>query len=71
MILDAGRMPTPVTKDSVVGHLINSFSGRDVRDVFVDGIHVVKGAKMVITSDKEISRISRTSADKLWTRLSK
>ncbi|MHA2361669.1 MAG: amidohydrolase family protein, partial [Candidatus Thorarchaeota archaeon] len=71
VILDAGRMPTPVTKDSVVGHLINSFSGRDVRDVFVDGIHVVKGAKMVITSDKEISRISRTSADKLWTRLSK
>jgi cytosine/adenosine deaminase-related metal-dependent hydrolase len=62
VILDAGRMPTPVTKDSVVG---------DVRDVFVDGIHVVKGAKMVITSDKEISRISRTSADKLWTRLSK
>ncbi|MHA2085340.1 MAG: amidohydrolase family protein [Candidatus Thorarchaeota archaeon] len=71
VILDAARMPTPVTKDSVVGHLINSFSGRDVRDVIVDGKPVVDGAKMVITSDDEISRISRSSADKLWTRLSK
>jgi cytosine/adenosine deaminase-related metal-dependent hydrolase len=69
VILDALRVPTPLTPDSVVGHLINTFGGRDVRDVVVNGEIVVKDRHLTKTSDAHVSEVSKKSAEGLWTRL--
>lgn len=68
-ILDSKTIPTPITPKSVVGHIINSFSGRDVRDVLVDGKLVVANRTTTLISDQEISQASRKSAESLWARL--
>jgi 5-methylthioadenosine/S-adenosylhomocysteine deaminase len=70
VILDGSRVPTPLTPSSVVGHLINTFSGRDVRDVVVNGQVVVKDRLLTKTSDDHVSEISKESAKGLWNRLS-
>jgi 5-methylthioadenosine/S-adenosylhomocysteine deaminase len=69
VILDGSRVPTPLTPDSVVGHLINTFSGRDVRDVVVNGKVVVKDRLLTQTSDAHVSEVSKKSAEGLWSRL--
>jgi len=69
VILDASNVPTPLTKESVIGHLLNTFSGGYVRDVFVEGKQVVKDRKLTQTTDERVARISRISAGDLWTRL--
>jgi len=68
-ILDGTRVPTPLTPDSVIGHLINTFGGRDVDHVFVNGVQVVKNGKLTLISDEEVSEISRTASENLWSRL--
>jgi putative selenium metabolism protein SsnA len=70
VILDGSRVPTPLTPNSVVGHLINTFGGRDVRDVIVNGKVVVKDRLLTLTSDEHVAEISKKSAEDLWTRLS-
>ena len=69
VILDGSRVPTPLTPSSVVGHLINTFSGRDVRDVVVNGQIVVKDRLLTKTSDSHVSEVSKKSAEGLWSRL--
>jgi cytosine/adenosine deaminase-related metal-dependent hydrolase len=69
VILDASRVPTPLTPNSVVGHLINTFGGRDVRDVVVNGEIVVKDRLLNQTSDAHVSEVSKKSAEGLWSRL--
>jgi putative selenium metabolism protein SsnA len=69
VILDASRVPTPLTPDSVVGHLINTFGGRDVRDVVVNGEIVVKDRLLTKASDSHVSEVSMKSAEGLWSRL--
>jgi len=69
VILDATRVPTPITSESVIGHLVNTFSGRDVRDVLVNGEIVLENQKLQRISDEEVSRLSRESAQSLWKRL--
>jgi len=71
VILDGSNVPTPLTKESVVGHLLNTFSGGNVRDVFVEGKQVVENRKLTQTTDERVSRISRISAAELWSRLNK
>jgi len=69
VILDRTRIPTPLTPESAIGHLVNSFGGRDVRDVVVDGKLVLQDRKLVLTSDERVTDISRKSAESLWSRL--
>lgn len=69
VILNGTIVPTPLTKESVVGHLLNTFSGGDVRDVFVGGKQVVRNRQMTTISDEQITKISRDSARGLWSRL--
>ncbi len=71
VILDGSRVPTPLTKGSVIGHLLNTFRGSDVRDVFVGGIHSVENSRLKLTSQDTVARISRESARSLWSRLNK
>jgi 5-methylthioadenosine/S-adenosylhomocysteine deaminase len=69
VILDGSRVPTPLSPSSVVGHLINTFSGRDVKDVIVNGNIVVKDRLLAKSSDEHVSKVSRKSAENLWSRL--
>ena len=69
VLLDTTRVPTPLTPDSVVGHLVNTFSGRDVKSVFVHGEKVVDDSRLVKISDEEVSKISSKSAKRLWSKL--
>jgi putative selenium metabolism protein SsnA len=69
VILDGSRVPTPLTPNSVIGHLINTFGGRDVRDVIVNGKVVVKDRLLTLTSDEHVAEVSKKSAEGLWTRL--
>jgi 5-methylthioadenosine/S-adenosylhomocysteine deaminase len=71
VILDGSRVPTPLTKESVIGHLINTFSGSDVRDVFVGGVHSVENKSLRLTSQEYVNRVSKESARNLWIRLEK
>jgi putative selenium metabolism protein SsnA len=69
VLLDTTRVPTPLTSDSVVGHLVNTFGGRDVKSVFVHGEKVVDDSRLVKISDEEVSKISSESAKRLWSKL--
>ncbi|MHA1576762.1 MAG: amidohydrolase family protein [Candidatus Thorarchaeota archaeon] len=69
VILEGQRIPTPLTPESAVGHLVNSFGGRDVRDVIVDGKLVLQNKKLTLTSDDRVTEVSRKSAEALWSRL--
>jgi len=69
VILDGSNVPTPLTKASAVGHLLNTFSGGDVRDVFVGGKQVVENRRLTSISDEHVAKISRDSAKGLWSRL--
>jgi cytosine/adenosine deaminase-related metal-dependent hydrolase len=69
VVLDASRVPTPVDSTSVVGHLVNTFTGKDVLHVFVNGRPAVWNGKLKATSDDFVSATSRESARALWSRL--
>jgi cytosine/adenosine deaminase-related metal-dependent hydrolase len=71
VVLDASRVPTPIDSGSVVAHLVNTFTGRDVLHVFVNGRPAVWSGKLKTVSDDSVSATSRESAQALWSRLSK
>lgn len=70
VLLDGSRIATPLDADSVIGHIVNSFTGHDVATVFVDGRVVVDSGRPTLVDEAEVSRISRQSARSLWKRLS-
>ena len=64
-------LPTPLTSDTVVGHIINTVDGDDVERVFVEGQQIVKNKQLLSFDEQEAQKISQTAAANLWTRLSK
>ncbi len=62
-------LPTPLSSDSVVGHLINSIDGDDVNTVMVDGRIVVKERAILTVNEKEAQRKAQEAAAGLWERL--
>ncbi len=69
VVLDTSRLPTPLTPESAVGHLVNTFGGRDVAEVFVDGVQVVEDRRLSQVDDEEVSHLSTEAAQNLWSRL--
>ena len=69
VVLDGTNVPTPLNKASVIGHLLNTFSGAHVRDVFVNGKQVVENRRLTFVSDQKVAEVSRDSAEALWSRL--
>ncbi|MFW9944342.1 MAG: amidohydrolase family protein, partial [Candidatus Sifarchaeia archaeon] len=69
VMLDTSRLPTPLTPESAVGHLVNTFGGRDVAKVFVDGVQVIEDGRLALIDDEEVSRVSVEAAESLWSRL--
>ena len=69
VIIDGLRVPTPLNSNSVIGHLVHTFSGRDVKHVIVDGKVVVREARLTQIEDKEVAEISAGEEESLWSRL--
>ncbi len=71
IILDTSRAPTPVNTTTVLGHLVNTFSGSDVETVIIGGKIVMKERKMQTIAEDYVTTVSRRAAAKLWTRIGK
>jgi len=69
VLLDATRVATPVDSSSVVGHLVNTFTGRDVMHVYVNGRLAVQNGKLKSIPDESVSAVCRKSARALWSKL--
>ncbi|TFF95730.1 amidohydrolase [Candidatus Thorarchaeota archaeon] len=69
IIIDGESAPTPLTPDSVIGHILNTFSGRDVRDTVVDGNLVVRKGRLTRIDESEVAKISSEAARDLWARM--
>ena len=62
-------LPTPLTSDSVVGHVINSIDGDDVRTVIVEGRIVMKDRRVLTADEEEAQLKGQEAAAGLWERL--
>ncbi|MEM1533047.1 MAG: amidohydrolase family protein [Desulfurococcaceae archaeon] len=61
--------PTPINEDTVYGHIVNTFTGRDVDTVIVNGREVLRGRKFIaIDALKELDYVHKVAA-RLWDRL--
>ncbi|MFO7836531.1 MAG: amidohydrolase family protein [Candidatus Thorarchaeota archaeon] len=69
VLLDGTNVPTPLNGKSVMGHLVNTFTGRDVSDVVVNGDTVVENGMLTKVDEESVIQKSRQSAKKLWKRL--
>jgi cytosine/adenosine deaminase-related metal-dependent hydrolase len=60
---------TPVNSKTIYGHLINTFSSKDVDTVIVNGKYVLKDGKLVnVDEEKAIEYVHRV-VERLWDRL--
>jgi len=69
IIIKPSILPTPLTANTAVGHLINTVDGDDVDTVLIDGNPIVRSKKLVTFDEKKAQEISQTAAAKLWDRL--
>jgi len=69
IIVKPGILPTPLTVNSAVGHIINTVDGNDVEHVFVEGRHLVQSKRLVSFDEEKAQQISQDAAAKLWERL--
>jgi len=69
IVIKPDVLPTPLNSDSVVGHLINSIDGDDVKTAVVDG-RIVMRDRRVLTADEKIAQSkAQEAAAGLWERL--
>jgi len=60
---------TPVNSKTIYGHLVNTFSSKDVDTVIVNGKYVLKDGKLVnVDEEKAIEYVHRV-VERLWDRL--
>lgn len=69
IIIDARRAPTPINANSVVGHLINTFSGLDVETVIVNGKILMENRKIKVVDEQKANEKIRKQMEKLWDRI--
>jgi 5-methylthioadenosine/S-adenosylhomocysteine deaminase len=62
-------LPTPLTPDSVIGHLINSITGHDVRTTIVDGSILMKDRRVMLVDEEKVQKGAQNAAAGLWQRL--
>ncbi len=62
-------MPTPLTPETVLGHLINTVNGGDVEHVLVNGEIIMKNRRILSVNVEEVNQTCQGSAEKLWSRL--
>jgi len=69
IILNPSTAPTLVRPESVLGHLVNTVSGRDVETVIVGGRVVMRDCRILTLDEHETVKVARKSAEKLWQKL--
>ena len=69
IVIKPGVLPTPLNHDSVIGHLINSVNGRDVRTTIVDGKTVMSDREVTTVNEEKAQRAAQDAAAGLWQRL--
>ncbi len=61
--------PTPVNPDTVYGHMVNTFTGRDVRTVIVNGRIVMRDRKLLTLDEAKAIEYVHKVVERLWDRL--
>ncbi len=69
VVIKPDVLPTPLNRDSVVGHLVNSIDGDDVRTVIVDGKIVMRDRDVLTVDGREAQSKAQAAAAGLWERL--
>ena len=62
-------LPTPLNRDSVISHLINSINGCDVRTTILDGSVIMKERRVLTVDEERVQREAQNAAAGLWERL--
>jgi putative selenium metabolism protein SsnA len=61
--------PTPLTEENLAAHWVFGMSGRNVRDVLVNGVEVVRDRRLVRPGPDGPSARARAAAEALWRRM--
>ncbi len=61
--------PTPVNQDTVYGHIVNTFNGRDVDTVIVNGRILMRDKKILTIDVEKAKEYVYRVVEKLWDRL--
>jgi cytosine/adenosine deaminase-related metal-dependent hydrolase len=69
IVIKADLLPTPLSPESVVGHLINTINGHDVRTTIVDGKIVMRDRKVTTLDENDALKRGHDAAVGLWQRL--
>ena len=69
IVVRPDTLPTPLNSDSVVGHVINSVDGRDVRTTIVDGQVIMKDRAVLTVSEDDVEKMAQEAGAQLWERL--
>jgi 5-methylthioadenosine/S-adenosylhomocysteine deaminase len=69
ILIKPSIIPTPLTVDTVISHIINTVDGDDVEHVFVEGQQVVRNKRLVLFDEQKAQEISQKAAANLWNRL--
>ena len=69
IVIKPDILPTPLNSDSVVGHLINTITGDDVRTTIVDGRIVMRDRTVTTLDEVDAQRKGQDAAAALWQRL--
>ena len=69
IIIKPDLLSTPLNPDSVIGHLINTINGHDVRTTIVDGKIVMKDRTVTTLDETEAQKKGQDAAAALWQRL--
>jgi 5-methylthioadenosine/S-adenosylhomocysteine deaminase len=69
IIVKPDILPTPLNSDSVVGHLINTMTGEDVKTTIVDGRLLMRDRTPTALDQVDTQRKGQNAAAALWQRL--
>ncbi len=61
--------PTPVNEETVYGHIVNTFNGKDVRTVIVNGRIIMRDRKLLTIDEAKAVEYVHKVVEKLWDRL--
>lgn len=69
IIINPNNLPTPLRRDNVMDHLVNSVRSRDVETVLVGGKTVMKNNNIKTLEEKRAMRKSKETAKKVWKKI--
>ena len=69
VIIKPEYTPTPVNEETVYGHIVNTFTGKDVRTVIVNGRIIMRDRKLLTIDEAKAVEYVHKVVEKLWDRL--